>query len=80
MAGLLTKCIKIAITQSETKNPLKELTTWPLPGMHMNTSEYLKSFYSILFKKTTSWQIADFVNIYIVSVTLQRDRNWSLVK
>ena len=42
----------------------KELL-WPLPGMHMNTSEYLKSFYVIMVKRTTFWKIAVFFNIYI---------------
>ena len=72
MTDLLTKCIKIAITKSTAKNLKKELLC-PLPGMHMNTSEYLKSFYFILVKRTTSWQIAVFVDIYIDFVTLLKN-------
>ena len=68
MADLLTKCIKIAIKHQTAKNLKKELL-WPLPGMHMNTSEYLKSFFFILVKRTTSWQIGAIVNIYIYFVT-----------
>ena len=51
---LLTYCIKIALTQLETKN-LKKLM-WPLPGMHINTSEhccfwtYLKRFGNLIKK------------------------------
>ena len=68
MTDLLKKCIKTAITQSEPPNMKKELL-WPLPGMQINTSEYLKSFYSTHVERTTSWQIAVFVDIYIDFVT-----------
>ena len=50
------------------KSKKKELL-WPLPGMYINTSEYSKSFYFILLRRTTSWQIAVFVNINIDFVT-----------
>ena len=46
----------------------KELL-WPLPGMHIITKEYLKSFYFNKVKRTTAWPIAVFVNIYIDFVT-----------
>ena len=46
----------------------KELL-WPLPGMQIITTEYLKSFYLNMVKRTTSWQIVVFVNIYIDFVT-----------
>ena len=65
----MIKCIKIAITQSTAKNLIKELL-WPLPGMHMNTSKYIKSIYLILVKRTTSWQIAVFLDFNIDFVTL----------
>ena len=68
LTDLLRSFIKIAITQLTGTNLKKELL-WPLPGMYMNTSEYSKSFYFILLKRTTSWQIAVFVNIYIDFVT-----------
>ena len=68
MTDWLTSFIKIAISQLTGANLKKELL-WPLPGMYMNTSEYSKSFYFILLKRTTSWQIAVFVNINIDFVT-----------
>ena len=49
----------------------KELL-WPLPGMYMNTSEYSKSFYFILRKRATSWQIAVFVNIYTLCKLIKK--------
>ena len=69
LTDLLTSFIKIAISQLSGTNLKKELLLWPLPGMYMNTSEYSKSFYFIMLKRTTSWQIAVFVNIYIDFVT-----------
>ena len=69
MTDLLTIFIKIALTQLKDTNLRRELL-WPLPGMYMNTSEYSKSFYFILLKRTTSWQIAVVVNNYIDFVTL----------
>ena len=68
LTNLLTSFIKIAIIQLTSTNLKKELL-WPLPGMHMNTSEYSKSFYFILVQWTTSWQIAFFVNINIDVLT-----------
>ena len=68
MTDLLTSYIKIALSQLTGTNLKKELL-WPLPGMHMNPSQYSKSFYFILLIRTTSWQIAVFVNIYIDFVT-----------
>ena len=64
MTDLLTYFIKIAIPQLTGTNLKKELL-WPLPRIYMNTSEYSKSFNFIPVKRTTSWQIAVFVNIYI---------------
>ena len=69
VTALLTKCIKIAVTKSSAKT-LKQELLWPLPGMHMNTSEYSKSFYFILVKRTSSWQIAVFLDFNIDFVTL----------
>ena len=67
MTDLLAKCIRIAIAQSETKNQKSEKELlWPLPGMHIKTSVYLKISYIILVKMTFSWQIAVFVDIYIL--------------
>ena len=68
ISDLLTSFIKIAISQLTGIN-LKREFLWQLPGMYMNTSEYSKLFYYILLKRTTSWQIAVFVNIYIDFVT-----------
>ena len=47
-------------------------TTWDAYSC-INTSAYLKSCYLILVKRTTSWQIAVFVNIYIDFVTLLKN-------
>ena len=68
MTDLLTSYIKIAISQLTGTN-LKKEPLWPLPGIYMNTSEYSKSFYLILLKRTTPWQIAVFVTIYIDFIT-----------
>ena len=45
--------------------------------MHMNISEYFNSFNFILVKRTTSWQIAVLVYIYIDHITLFKKYNFT---
>ena len=69
LTDLLTSFIKIAISQFKGTNLKKHFCGHYLGWDVYEHTEYSKSFYFILLKRTTSWQIALFVNIYIAFVT-----------